>query len=366
MSFKKSKRAYCCSAFVVFIAQILSINSSAFAVEDIQVHGFATAGYTVSDEDVAFMGVVDDRGDFELDSILGLQIDVKIDDKLSLTTQAVISNKNDESLRAEWAFLRYRLDDNVTIRGGRLRTPFFMLSDSLEVGHTYPWVRPPQEVYGERHVPFSSFTGIDFLINFELGSAQLELKPWIGDSDITISKVVPIFEGAEFETDDQWGLNTTLSFDSLTFSAGWSTRLFSMEGVPLPPSVLLPVRGDFLGFGFIGDWDNLLLMGEFTKADFDDPFFDDRESWYATIGYRIGDWMPHLTLAELDGDSAPVPLAHQESITIGLRYEVSANSALKIEVQQVQVNNEPFSIGLFAGPIEDDANIFSIAYDLIF
>ena len=143
--------------------------------------------------------------------------------------------------------------------------------------------------------------------------------------------------------------------------------------------------------------------------------FGDTEAYYATLGYRIGKWLPHLTFASIDGEASLVgvnadrqglggaaqikdpsgnvvgslnfPVPQQTSITAGLRYEVNDSAALKIEYQVVDLEtdaqamfdaNQPcdptgqcYNYGLFntnfdqLGP-QEQVGIMSVALDVIF
>ena len=141
--------------------------------------------------------------------------------------------------------------------------------------------------------------------------------------------------------------------------------------------------------------------------------FGDTEAYYATIGYRIGKWLPHLTFASITGEASTVglstgqgaavpldsstgapfappdpragasvnfPVPIQTSITAGLRYEVNDSAALKVEYMVVDVETDPstladanqqFNYGLFntnfdqLGP-QDKVGIMSVALDVIF
>ena len=127
----------------------------------VKIDGFGTlAGVKNDNADVSFYGA-NDEVDWDTDSVLGLQIKVPLSDKLSLTGQVVARGYEDYDTKMEWLFMTYGLSDNLDARAGRLRIPFFMYSDSLEVGYSYLWVRPPVDVYGQ--LGFTSFDGADAL-----------------------------------------------------------------------------------------------------------------------------------------------------------------------------------------------------------
>jgi hypothetical protein len=83
-------------------------------------------------------------------------------------------------LDASWAFLKYQVDSDTYARAGRLRMPIFLLSEYLDVGVAYPWVRPPMEVYGL--VPFSNFSGVDVTRRMDFFDRDLTVQISYGNT----------------------------------------------------------------------------------------------------------------------------------------------------------------------------------------
>ena len=130
--------------------------------------------------------------------------------------------------------------------------------------------------------------------------------------------------------------------------------------------------------------------------------FPDQDSHYITLGYRVGKWLPHITIASIDGEAGkslsgitcaePVncfgnpaltpgvdvtpgglggqfPFASQKSTTLGVRYELNDSAAVKFEYQIV--DPDAGSFGLFspsfeAQPSTNKHGITSLAVDVIF
>lgn len=100
----------------------------------ISVDGFGTLAAVQNDNHSVSFYDADDRTDWNTDSMLGLQVKLPLLDRLSLTGQVVARGYENYDLQVEWMFLTYEAADDLYLRGGRLRIPFFMFSDSLEVG----------------------------------------------------------------------------------------------------------------------------------------------------------------------------------------------------------------------------------------
>ena len=117
------------------------------AAAEIQWSGFANvgAGFTSGSNEELF-GYTDDIG-FKPDTLFALQGTSQISERLSATVQVIGRAENSFDLELEWGYLQYRLNENWTLNAGQLRLPTYTYSDSIDVGYTYHWVRPPASVY---------------------------------------------------------------------------------------------------------------------------------------------------------------------------------------------------------------------------
>src|ERR1700683_742549 len=120
--------------------------------------GFGTAGEVHSSQDQAdFTGSVFQpngagytrRWSPEVDSLLGAQLTANIAPKLSAVLQVIAEQNYNGTFtpHVEWANLKYQFTPDFSVRIGRVELPTFLFSDTRKVGYTYPWVRPPIEVY---------------------------------------------------------------------------------------------------------------------------------------------------------------------------------------------------------------------------
>ncbi len=188
-----------------------------------------------------------------------------------------------------------------------------------------------------------------------------------------------------------------------------------LVGVPTADGIVVDIdmngKGecDVTAAGLTLDMANVVVYAEWTDRTTTDTLsrpFGDQDAWYATLGYRFGKWLPHLTYATIDGKASTVtpqavscgetggcgpgvpyetplmnfPVAIQNSITAGLRYEVNDSAALKFEYAVVDVENDPTELaeanqgvnfGLFDTsftlmPPAEKVNVFSVALDVIF
>jgi predicted porin len=104
--------------------------------------------------------------------------------------------------------------------------------------------------------------------------------------------------------------------------------------------------------------------------------FPDQDGWYATFGYRAGKFLPHITVASVESEPLQVVNARQgntqDSVTLGLRYEVNDSAAFKFEYKAIELDDTSGSSGFFSSdvngavPTDDKASVVSVALDVIF
>jgi hypothetical protein len=118
---------------------------------DISFSGFGTAGYARSDQAYNYQRFVSDQGTLKRDSVLGVQMDAKLNNQFSFTLQGKVapSLKSDKDLDTtiSWGFLSWRPTDDWLVRVGRLRVPVYLNSENMDVGATFDFARLPAEVY---------------------------------------------------------------------------------------------------------------------------------------------------------------------------------------------------------------------------
>lgn len=143
--------------------------------------------------------------------------------------------------------------------------------------------------------------------------------------------------------------------------------------------------GYFAGVGFSVDNGDFLLMTEFSSSEIK-GIYPDVEGGYVMVGYRFGNWMPHLTLARMYTmnddefpDLAPIETnaainniipgydqlaagvdmytsgvlvaadalrLEQKSVTVGVRWDPLASLALKADVFYVKPQNGSYGFAM--------------------
>ncbi len=311
---------------------------------------------------------------------IGLQANAEVNKKLKAVLE-MQAHGGDEGygINMQWAYGDYELNDNFTVRFGRMKGPFYMVSEYTEVGYAYPWVSPPQALYSTN--PMTHMVGLDLLFNTSSRGVDYLLEVYsTGGKHKAVA--LPNFvdssantgglkkgDTVNFETHNMIGFNALIDFGSVSFRAGY----FDTK-VDVPAFNLQNEGGKFMGLGMIVDWSSWLLYAEYIDRDTTPNLqaaFPDARAAYVTLGRRFGTYLPYLTYSMLTKGKDKSPYALMEtSVALGLRYDIGDASALKLEAMQVRPQSESGDIGtygLFYAPIQNNtATVFTISYDMVF
>jgi hypothetical protein len=117
----------------------------------------------------------------DVDSLIGAQLTANFAAQLSAVVQVVSERRYDNTYipELEWANIRCQITPDFSVRVGRIVLPTFLVSDARDVGYTYPWVRPPAELYGL--VPVTNSDGVDVSYRVQFGGFVSTLQAAYGN-----------------------------------------------------------------------------------------------------------------------------------------------------------------------------------------
>lgn len=402
---------------------VLCLPLPALALEQ-NLSGFISLGLVASDNpDYAFRrdisqasGSYDDQLRWRNDSLLGLKWQGRWSYQLDTTLQLVAKDRVDNTLEdsLEWAFVHYRPRDSWDLRLGRMGVDVFMLSEYREVGYAFPWVRPPQDVYGL--LSLYRVDGLDLNKRFDLDAATLNLKLFYGRSRET------------YPLDYDAKLTQTLDFNPSGLSLNlelqdWKLR-YSYAQVrvnnnffgPLSQALeqLAPVWPEAsalaervstkdshfsyqeLGLGY--DSRHWWLQSELIALRSQSSLIADSRLYYLSLGRHFGPWLVYLNrgraqplnqaIALAPPQGYPEPLnsqlqainlqlntllnsarLDQRSWGLGLRWDFAPRMALKLQLNQIDFSASGSNLWLPRGQVEEDAQdsrVLSLSWDAIF
>jgi hypothetical protein len=307
-------------------------------------NGFGTVGIThLGGEDggrsYGLSGQTTDSWRGDQLSKFGAQLNYGVTDTVGLTLQTTAKAYGDEwKASLEWAYLSWQSTDNLKLRFGRLRTPVFMYSESLDVGFAYPWLRLPDEVYS--HVQLSNYEGADLIYDLPLSFATLSFQLAAGvahDRDYYVYD-----DKFDIDYDNVFGASVSLATnDHGTFRVGYVESDLTTEisgsftdvfGNPSSATLLQLHRdkGKFTSIGYQYDNGTWLTANEWTSRVLESDGAHSTDSFYLMGGRRFGDFLAHVTYAQLDEDDG-----RQSSWTLGLNYNILPTVVLKGEYKRV-------------------------------
>jgi len=368
----------------------------ALAVEqgEYQINGFGTVGVThmggESDLDYGMQGQTNDgwRGD-QL-SKLAVQLRYGITDTLSVTGQLGTKPVQDSwEVGPGNLYLAWQANDNLTLRGGRLGTPIYMYSETLNVGFSYPWLRLPEEVYSL--VQLTSHDGGDVLYNRSTDIGTLSFQ--VAGGQAIKRDHYALDDMQELDYRDVFATNVALSTDNFgTFRIGYAEAdlqitvdetITNVFGAPQDVvfNALDAQKGKFSSLGHQYDNGTWLSAAEAVKLTVERDDDAETNAFYIMGGRRFGDYLAHVTYGQLDESSG-----RQVSMTYGLNYSITPTVTLKSEYKRVDTSQSDESIGVFKANAQQsydnaayqqtgvfgaplgthDADIFSVGVDFIF
>ncbi|GEJ59546.1 hypothetical protein [Anaeromyxobacter diazotrophicus] len=129
----------------------------ALGAEQVSVNGFGawTAGYT--DRNPYQTGAVGGRWD---DASFALAVAAQPGERLSVAAQLFFTSREGTQAAAlDWAFATWRFSDALSLRVGRVKEPFGIYGEILDVGILRPFQSLPSAVYGPGDFMGESYLG---------------------------------------------------------------------------------------------------------------------------------------------------------------------------------------------------------------
>ncbi len=338
---------------VAGLAAVCLAATPAFALEqgEHRFNGFGTVGFThLGGEDdgrsYGVQGQTNDSWRGDQLSKFGAQLSYGITDTLGVTVQGTAKAQQDEwKANLEWAYLSLQANDRLMLRAGRLRSPVYMYSESLDVGYSYPWLRLPDEVYSQ--VQVTNYEGVDAVytmplsygsVTFQLAGGQAKNRDYyaydeqfdidygklFGASVSLASNDFGTLRIGYVEADIKTDISGTVDATALGFGASEPLSLLNLD----------KEKGKFTSIGYQYDNGTWISSNEWTSRLIENDGMEAIDSFYLMGGRRFGDFLPHVTYAQLDDNGG-----RQSSWTLGLNYQAAPTVVIKGEYKRVDTKN---------------------------
>jgi hypothetical protein len=372
----------------------------------VTISGFGTGALTMTNSDQAEFNRVNQAAGVGkdarpgVDSNFGIQATAKWSDTLSFTAQGLVrkSGPNDAfGAELAWAFAKIKLNDDFSVRLGRVGLPVYMISDVRNVGYANTMLRPPNEVY--RQVTADNADGGDVTYQHSFGDSTVTAQAAIGRTKVrspgnyyvefkpVISTQVLLENGP---------LTYRLGYSQATFGLYNNASLTGLVGTlkqfgltavasQLP---LTDVKGTFASAGIALDYNNIIGQAEYAKRKTDTRLVQDTSSWYLMMGYRLGKFVPYFMHGDVKQDSirsfstlpttgplaalsagtnAAIKSGLQSTSAVGVRWDFYKSLALKVQMDHIKTRD---GAGYFLNPKPGFAgstvNVYAAAIDFVF
>lgn len=353
---------------------------------DIRWSGFGTfgAGQTLNGDGVTYNanemvvnnGDLDDKLNFDALSVVGLQSNVNLNNGLSATIQLKAAGAESWNADIAWAYLSYDLTPTLKAQAGRKLLPIYSYTDSIDVGYTYHWIRPPSDVYS---IPAIRYDGVNLLYQDFFGDWEFSANGLFGrirDDD-------KIFGEENTTSYRVWGGYAEATLDWMAFRfAGMKYEDFKVDGdVGLGNEDGLPTfSAEYYGASVKLNPGNWFIMAEYTWYELgmeeilgagtdSKPQNDLDNAWYITAAYTMGKWTPHLTYSQREfkdqGAAINFRAVEENTTVFGVRYDFHPSSSLKLEYHLR--NDDSKAAGADSHRFgADKINVIQVAIDFIF
>ena len=306
--------------------------------------GFATLGLTHHSNDNA--GVISsfsqkfpaNKGlSGRLDTVAGLQADLKLTEGTSATVQAVIRAGDDFKPQLRMAYVRQNLGADTAIRVGRFRSPLFADSDVTEIGFAYLSMRPPLPIYVVA-ASLPHVDGADLQWRHSFGQAGVQVQAYAGSrkgKHIFPNTTPP--DEADFSVSGVRGLAVSVGLPNVTLRSSYTSfaqttmrspllnqlnsglaqvsgGLGAIASNPFLPTALsaslaaqakevqsytdtYDSRPIYMSLGFDANVDRWRVIGELTTLDSRSQTVGRYAGGQFTLGYSWGMITPYVTVS---------------------------------------------------------------------
>ncbi|MHB8723205.1 MAG: hypothetical protein ACYDAH_17675 [Steroidobacteraceae bacterium] len=252
----------------------------------------------------------------DVDSIIGAQLTADFTPKLSAVVQVISRQNSDNTYKpdVEWANVKFQVTDDFSARIGRTIMPYLLFSDARNVAYAIPWVRLPSVVYSLS--PLTRSDGLDLSYRHHVGEWTNTLEGLVGRQDINLPGATAVRArdiAVISATSERGPLSVRAVYQQARVSTDAFNPLFDAFTQFGPPGILIADTYDvsdkhFSSFGAgasyeAGHW---MAVAEWTRVT-THSLFGRSTGWYASGGYRFGNFTPYAIVAQARSDNLSDP-----------------------------------------------------------
>jgi len=381
----------------------LSLQAADIEQNALQWSGFFTTGVNWTDSSVPYNTVVTKNPKVVPNTLLGLNISKPLSAHMTLGGQLLAQGANaDSALKADWAYVNYQPNDNVSFTIGQQKIPLWLMAEYANVGRAYPWTNPPEEVYSLFNI--QSFAGASSRFQYMFSHLVVALEPYTGTTVVETSPSAPT-SSSKVSAKDMFGANLEIkASDFLKLRAAFNRAKWNLN---LSPTISLgehefqvvdySLTAHFKDFNFISEYAQttdldqgyytnlsnqenataaqyakagnvIAAAAEAQQAALDGLKIGGAKAYYLTMVYNFKILSGYASYAHVVRPENLGITQNQSSTTVGIGYDVSPDSVIKVEVKHIM----PSGLGLFTPSSTQTvadvkkSDVFTINYNCVF
>lgn len=402
-SFSFSARAVVAAAASLVVAGGLQAAISLGENSPVQIGGFFSQGYMISNHNNYPVETKDGTADFRE---MGFNASTTVGSHLRLGAQLFgqrLGKYGDDKIVLDWAVADYNFRPEFGVRVGRLKYPRSLHSDVLDLDVVRPFIFLPQSIYDSRLRDFqASFDGAMVYGSVTAGKSTIDYKFYYGDVPIkTDSGVADYFNTSSLYANPP-GLKQ-INMDSVRGTAlGWNTPISGLRfggtysqvtnlfvagpfrQVPTLTSSINLTKVEYYGgsveyttgpWTFTSEYFVNKLSSTLTLPSFIAPpskSVGGYKAWYVSVARRLGRKFEAGTYYTETWNSYPsataLPSSNQRrDWTLALRYDYSDHLLFKIEAHSISGTRDMFNVPGVSNPhLKDSMSLFAAKTTLSF
>ncbi|QTA91097.1 hypothetical protein [Desulfonema magnum] len=330
-------------------------NVHAFDPDQIQIHGFVSQGYLISDNNDYMLTKTED-GSFQFNE-MGINFATQLTDEIRVGLQFLsrdLGEIGNNEVELDWALADYHFRDWLGLQVGKMKAKYGFHNQSRDIDAARTWILLPMGIYNETLRDLTaSMTGVGIYgslpggLTYQFQAGSLEV-----DKDSGVARMLEGF-GAEVvsmesESDNfTVGLEWETPLDGLRIGVTRTALRLSYEAVF--PGMSAPMENDVEGDKTVASleymYENFTLDSEYRLLDNNLGGSDNTaESYFAGIRYRFSDWFEagtyycvfYCNKDDRDGKGfeamgLPRELGWCKDIALSVRFDINNNWVFKLE-----------------------------------
>ncbi len=344
-----------------------------------KISGFGSVGMGISDNAEPYLRDLEVSNRLSVAGFnkVGMQLNGWLPKGNSYMIQLLGKNSNDHfDIKLDWMLLSREITPEFTVRAGLLRLPMYLYSKSIEVGKTYPWILPPEAVYGTTET--TNYHGVDLIYRKSFEKLSFELQPLIGETQDTLhlSSQIGLLE-LEAKSSRNFGVSGRVLGPNYIFHGSY-VRIDNKGPLSIVDTGLAEsnkstvIQGTYEIFAIavkieFGDWHYLIESSH--RGTSNDDITNSVDGYYFMMGYRNRKFLYHVTYSVWydDNDFGQfIGNRDTKETIVGINYDLDSNQTLKLQLNYGDPKNG--SIGFFRkrSPDIDDVSALMVNYNWVF